>query len=213
MYQDSSKNSRPRVVNLDVNKSKFSIADLPDHEIWNEFKKGNEGAFNHIYQTYFQKLYQYGQQFTRDVDLIRDLIQDLFIDIRRNRNNLGKAPSIKFYLFKAFRRNIFRHLKRNKIIYSDNIESFCIFKAENSHEVWIIQTLLDSQKRRALEEAFSKLSKRQKEAIYYYFYQSMTYGEVTAIMGLNNIKSTRNLIYKSINALKAQIYPIRNKLF
>ncbi len=213
MRKNSSNIDKPLIVNLNVQKFKFSISDLPDNEIWNEFKKGNEGAFNYIYNTYFQDIYQYGQQFTKDLDLIKDLIQDLLIDIRKNRKNLGEAPSIKFYLFKAFRRKVFRYLKQNKIVYTDCIESYSDFKIENSHEVWLIQSQLGSQKKLALEGAFLKLSIRQKEAIYYYFYQSMTYEEVALIMDLRNVKSVRNLIYKSIDVLKAQLHPIQNKLF
>jgi RNA polymerase sigma factor (sigma-70 family) len=212
MHIDSSNNSHHRIENLEIVNLKFSISDLPDDEIWEEFKRGNEGAFNHIYKTYFQDLYSYGQQFSKDLYLLRDLIQDLFIDIRKNRRNLGSTSSIKFYLFKAFRRKICRHLKRNKIVYTENIESFCNLQFENLQEVRILQIQLDDQKKKVLERAFVKLSKRQKEAVYHYFYQSMSYKEVASIMSLNNVKSARNLIYKSINALKAQLYPIKNKL-
>lgn len=212
MHRNLSKNNKSLIVNLDITKNEYRISDLPDNEIWNEFKNGNEGAFNYIYETYFQNLYQYGQQFTKDLDLIKDLMQDLLIDIRENRKNLGNAPSIKFYLFKAFRRKIFRYQKQNKIVYSDIIESYNNFQIEKSHEIMLIQNQFHDQWKITLEKAFTKLSKRQKEAIYYYFYQSMGYEEVASIMGLKNIKSARNLIYKSIDALKSQIYPIKSNL-
>lgn len=212
MHLDSSNSSKHRIEKLDIVNPKFSISDLPDDKIWAEFKSGNEGAFNHIYKTYFQDLYTYGQQYSKDLYLLQDLIQDLFIDIRKNRRNLGNTTSIKFYLFKAFRRKICRHLKRNKIIYTGDIESFCNLKIENLAEVRILQSQLDDKKKKSLEQAFAKLSKRQKEAVYYYFYQSMDYNEVASIMDLNHVKSARNLIYKSIDALKNQLYPIKNKL-
>jgi len=213
MFPDSSKQNKALLVNLDKSNTKFSISELPDSEIWNEFKEGNEGAFNHIYLTYFQDLYKYGQQFTTDLNLVQDLIQDLFIYIRKNRTTLGDTRSIKFYLFKAFRRDILRFFKRNKLIYSGRVESFCNFRLESSHEVRILQRQLDSQKKDALEHAFFKLTKRQKEAIYYHFYQSMSYQEVAMIMDLRNVKSARNLIYKSIDSMKAHVNPIKKYLF
>lgn len=200
------------VKNLGITNPRFSIADLPDAEIWHEFKAGNEGAFNHIYRTYFQEIYQYGHQFTSDSGLIKDLLQDLLIDIRKNRNKLGEAPSIKFYLFKAFRRKVFRYLKQNRLVYFSKIEFFSNIVIESSHEVKLLESQLDSEKRKALEVALLNLSKRQRECIYYYFYQSMSYGEVASIMGLNNVKSARNLIYKSIDALNSQLEPQKNNL-
>ncbi len=200
------------IKNLGIIHSRFSIADLPDAEIWHEFKCGNEGAFNHIYRTYFQEIYQYGQQFTSDGGLIKDLLQDLLIDIRKNRKNLGEAPSIKFYLFKAFRRKIFRYLKHNKLVCFSKMESFSNIVIESSHEVKLMESQLDDGKRKVLEKALLNLSKRQRECIYYYFYQSMGYNEVASIMGLSNVKSARNLIYKSIDALKTQLGPVKNNL-
>ena len=213
MQHNLSTKNKSIVVNLDIKRNIYRISDLPENEIWNEFKNGNEGAFNYIYETYFQILYQYGQQFTKDLDLIKDLIQDLLIYIRKNRKNLGNTQSIKFYLFKAFRRKIFKYQKFNKLIYSNHIESFGNFVIEDSFEISLVQNQYWNRVKRILEKAFLNLSKRQKEAIYLYFYQSMGYEEVASIMGLKNVKSARNLIYKSIDVLKNQIDPIKNSLF
>ena len=212
MHPESSHPRKPKIVQLEDVNPGYSIENLPDHEIWEEFKNGNEGAFNHIYNTYFQQVYEYGHQFTNDAGLIKDLLQDLLIDIRKNRKSLGETQSVKFYLFKAFRRKIFRYMKSNKIMYSDDIGSFRNIVVENSHETKLVQSQLDDGKRKALQAAMLKLSKRQRECIYYYFYQSMSYKEVSSIMGLRNVKSARNLIYKSIDLLKAQIDPIKDKL-
>ena len=189
------------------------IERMPDSEIWEEFKNGNEGAFNHIYLKYFQELYGYGQQFTSDFDLIKDLLQDLFIDLRKNRMRLGPTSSIKFYLFKSIRRKIGRYLKRKKTIYTSDMEPFSNVEFEKSHELKYLNDQLDENKRALLKQAFLKLSRRQKEAIFYYFYQEMSYEEVTSIMGFRNIKSTRNLIYRAIDSLKASTHPQKASFF
>lgn len=212
MHPEHTHLKEPKVVKLKGENTGYSIKNLPENEIWEEFKNGNEGAFNYIYTTYFQQVYQYGHQFSSDTGLIKDLLQDLLIDIRKNRRNLGEAPSIKFYLFKSFRRKIFRYMKSNKVIYSEDMCSFCNIIIESSYETKLVQSQLDEAKRNALQAAMLKLSNRQRECIYYYFFHSMTYKEVSSIMGLSNVKSARNLVYKSIDLLKAQIDPIKSKL-
>src|SRR5690606_36156630 len=74
--------------------------------IWEAFKKGNESAFIYIYETYFDQLFVYGKQFTRDEDIVKDAIQDLFITLRKSRAGLGSTDSIKFYLYKSLKRLI-----------------------------------------------------------------------------------------------------------
>lgn len=61
---------------------------IRDYEIWQQFRQGKESAFIHIYDLYFDLLYHYSQQFSKDKSLIKDCIQDLFLDIRRNRQSI-----------------------------------------------------------------------------------------------------------------------------
>ena len=70
-----------------------------DLEIWETFKSGDESAFIYIYSKYFNELINYGNQFTTDINLIEDCVQDLFIKIRKSRNKLGVIKkSIRLYL-------------------------------------------------------------------------------------------------------------------
>ena len=193
-------------------KKGYSISSLSDAEIWDEFKNGNEGAFNHIYISYFQELFKYGQQFTRDTELVKDLIQDLFVKIRKNRKSLGKAESLKFYLMKAFRRDIFRYLKRSRIEYKEDIEPFSNMRIDLSFDIELQRSETDALREQALEKSFSKLTARQKEAIYYYFYQSLSYQEIADLMGFGHVRSARNLVYKGIERMKALLGSLKNEL-
>ncbi|WP_020531881.1 RNA polymerase sigma factor [Flexithrix dorotheae] len=201
---DKSLHSNKNEASIIFEKS-FDISELAEKEIWAAFRNGNEGAFNYIYRTYFQVLFQYGQQFTPDQELVKDLLQDFFIDLRKNRERLGETESIKFYLFKSLRRKIFRFLNRKKfMIFTSDLNPYEGFKIDLSPEIILLNSQLNQERKKVLENHLNKLSKRQREAIYYYFFQELSYQEVAEIMGLSNIKSARNLIYKSLEELKKQ---------
>lgn len=214
MYLSSSNKS-----NLSVSKkfgepeARYSIAGLPDNEIWHEFKNGHEGAFNHIYSSNFQHLFKYGQQFTNDTELIKDLIHDLFLKIRKNRKNLGNAPSIRFYLMKAFRRDVFRYLKKKKPIYKQDIEPFSNIRLNGPYETEFQRDESIALRNEALQKAFSKLTHKQREAIYYYFYQSLSYRAIAEIMGFGHTRSARNLVYRGIEKMKAQLKGVKHEIF
>jgi len=78
--------------------------------LWKSFKSGSESAFIFIYEHNFEMLYSYGRRLTNNEDVIKDAIQDLFIELRKNRENLGDTDSIKFYLFKCLKRRINKEL-------------------------------------------------------------------------------------------------------
>ncbi|MCD8164698.1 MAG: hypothetical protein LUE93_00260 [Bacteroides sp.] len=73
--------------------------DQPDMiKIWNDFRSGNQKAFSLLYEYYFDILYRYGMKFVSDENIVKDSIQDLFIKIYNNRDNLSSTTEPKFYL-------------------------------------------------------------------------------------------------------------------
>ncbi|NJO00989.1 MAG: sigma-70 family RNA polymerase sigma factor [Bacteroidia bacterium] len=170
--------------------------------IWMDFCKGSQNAFKTIYQKYFNLLFNYCLKFTADRSLIQDCIQDLFITIHKNHSNLGPTNSIKNYLFISIRRKLLRYLqKENKFIYKDKVHWECLL-----YDVPIEYELVEEQEKKQnlarLKYLLEKLPRRQKQALYYYYYENFSYQEVAEIMEMTNIKSARNLIYKGISSLR-----------
>jgi len=79
------------------------------------------------------------------------------------------------------------------------------FEIAISHEAKLINQQIDNDTKARLQKAFDVLTRREKEAMYYFFYQSMSYAEVADIMELKSAKQARNLIYKSLRALRSEI--------
>lgn len=185
----------------------FQIGDLPikekasDSDIWDAFRMGSESAFISIYQTHFDNLFSYGFKICNSEALVKDAIQDLFIELRKSRSRLGQTDSIKFYLFKCIKRKL---IKEEKKWYSslEQIDSNYFFDFSFSPEELLINKQIDEEKSNKLSEAIQQLSPRKREVVYYFFYEGMTYKEIQEIMNLDNIKSVRNLIYRSLGFLR-----------
>ncbi|GAB3647223.1 sigma-70 family RNA polymerase sigma factor [Echinicola sediminis] len=179
--------------------------DFPgDKEVWNLFRNGCESSFIRIYETYVAELYDYGAKFCKDSELVKDAVQDLFIEIRTNRKNLGNTGSIKFYLYKALRRKIIRENKKwlHKILPLDHHSDF---ELEFSHEHLLINKQIKEEQTQQLNKALEQLTARQKEMIYYYFFEDMEYEQIKELMHFSNIKATRNLLYRTIDHLKSAL--------
>ncbi len=177
-----------------------------DAELWNEFRKGSESAFIHIYETYFRELYKYASQFTQNEELIKDVIQDLFIDLRKKRKSLGKTDNIKFYLYRSVRRRLVAALKKweDKRIPLKGHD----FRFEFSAEYKMIERQLEQEVFTELNNAIAELTVRQREAIYYFFYEGMGYQEIQELMNFTHVRSVRNLIYRSLSKLKEIVPPL-----
>lgn len=172
----------------------------PDSEIWRMFRTGHEGAFRYIYDTYLDLLFHYGSHMTFDREMIKDCIHDLFIELRQGKK-IADTDSIKFYLLKAFRWKLQRTINRKQKLFFVR-EMPVSVEIEASFEAKLIDSQVDQETRESLNKALGSLSGRQKEALYYFYYHDLNYQQVASMMNFSNIKSARNLIYKSIDTLK-----------
>jgi RNA polymerase sigma factor (sigma-70 family) len=177
---------------------------IEDQILWERFKKGDEIAFSKIFHTYYSFLYNYGMKLSSDEDLTKDCIQELYITLWKNRENLGNANSIKFYLLKSIRRKMIRAMqfRKKKFEYklSDNYEFEVVFSIESV----MIRDEFQKDQQEYFFKLLNSLSKRQKEAIYLKFYQNLSYEEISQIMDVN-YQSVRNYIHQAITTLRTKI--------
>lgn len=177
-----------------------------DAELWSSFKQGDEGAFVDIYKTYANKLYNYGVKFCSDKELVKDCLQDFFIYLRKNRETLGDTTSIKFYLFKAFRRRIVDYIGVKESEQKKNqLANMFLLQVEVSHEVKYIDRELQEQQLLRLNKAIDALTEKEREAIFYYFYEGLSYKDIAEILNFTHISSARRLIYRSLESIKDMI--------
>jgi RNA polymerase sigma-70 factor (ECF subfamily) len=176
---------------------------ISDAELWSSFKQGDEAAFVEIYKTYVNKLYNYGAKFCADKELVKDCLQDFFIYLRKNRETLGDTVSIKFYLFKAFRRRVVDYIRSKESEQKKNqLASVFQLPIEVSHEVKFIDLQLHEQQLERLNKAINALTEKEREAIFCYFYEGLSYKEIAEILNFTHIASARRLIYRSLASLR-----------
>ena len=180
-----------------------NFSSLSDQEVWQVFKQGDDAAFIYIYRQYFSVLFRYGSQFTRHRELIKDCIQDLFIDISEKREKLAAVRSIKMYLFRALKNRIVAHLKkRQKESFYSHLEEGFDFNLCFSAEQSLILRQMKEEKQQQLNRAIQHLTPRQREIIYYVYQEGLSLEEVQDLMQLRHLKSAQNLLYKAVAVLK-----------
>ena len=170
---------------------------------WNAFKSGDWDAYTSLYHAYFRLLNNYGYKFTRDVNLIEDVIHDLFVNLWANRENLGNPFSVRNYLYKSVRNMLFRKI-RNQSRFSDLTETddHVPFEVSFDH-----QLILNEEQKRiqdTLKSVLNQLPPRQREIVYLRFYDSLSYEEIADIMGIN-VSSTYKLLYKALENLQQSL--------
>lgn len=173
-----------------------------DSQLWLEFQAGNETAYATIYNNNVSMLYGYGLKLVNDKELIKDCIQDLFVEIWNTKHKLSKVKSIKSYLFKSIRRKLISAcVKKRKMTLDSAV--FPILKAPTapSVEFSLIEKQRFDQQRMKLKQALNQLTDRQKEIIHLKYHAALSYVEIAEVMSLST-KGAYKLMGRSIKFLR-----------
>lgn len=174
--------------------------------IWCKFIKGDKLAFNSLMQVYFNVLFCYGCKFSKDQELVKDTIQELFIRIWETRENLSIDVKPKPYLMASLRRALHRKIKKEpyKISYSDLWDNINFFDFEISVE----QNYIKNEKQMLIAQEMamkvSLLPKRQKEVVYLKFFMDMGRDDICKVMDIRP-QTVSNLLQSALKNLRGQL--------
>ena len=180
---------------------------MSDILLWKQLKDGNKSALERIYSTYISSLLKYGRKFSRNDQVIEDCIQDLFIELWKNREGLGMTDSIQRYLLVALRRKVIRQMDKSKKRVSDTEPTELDFEVVIAVDQKLIALELSEERAAQVKAAMENLSKRQKEVIYLKYVSGLDYEDIGEIMDLN-YQSVRNLVSNALKKLKGTLLPL-----
>ena len=170
-----------------------------DQTLWDNFRGGDSVAYADLITKYSKVLFRYGIRFIGDDDLVKDCIQDVFLELWNRRERINSTASVKSYLLKALRLRIFREkAKWNTAQELDN--DYC-FNIEFNIEERLIDEQTSTENRLKIERVLNSLPKRQKEVLYLRFYEGLDHDKISQVMQLSK-QSVYNLLHEAINHLR-----------
>lgn len=86
------------------------------HNYWSKIKEGDEKSFELLFKGLFFELCNYAYQYTADRFLSEEVVQDVFMKIWQNRENITPTKSIKGYIIQSVHNACINNLiqKKNK---------------------------------------------------------------------------------------------------
>ena len=174
---------------------------MEDLMLWNAFRSGDEKALVAIFDRFTKPMYNYGYKIFGDRELVNDGIQEIFIEIWRNRTRLGETDSIKLYLLKSLRRKLQRLKLKSDNRFIRRSSSPPLDENCPSHEFVLIAEQTSQEKTERVMEMLKKLTKRQHEVIFLRYFEELNCDQIAAIMELSK-QTVYNLIHQALDALK-----------
>jgi RNA polymerase sigma factor (sigma-70 family) len=182
--------------------------------LWLQFKNGDREAFARLYRLFSVPLIAYGFRLCPDTHLLKDQIQELFIELWNSRNNLSATDSVKFYLFRALRYKLIRleknrHSRLTILSHTPDWTDGLLRPMEAASD----EKEMYESRLAQVKKAIGGLTQRQQEVIHLRFFQGFTHDQIAVLLGMND-QSVRNLLHRALVRLRDKIrVPVATALF
>lgn len=165
------------------------------------YRDGDDSAFSHLYDMYVQMMLNYGRCLTKDTELTKDCIQDVFVRLL-NRKNPPCVNKISSYLIISLRNRLVDEFRKKTFTVDTKVDDVLEKKtAEGAEAIYIASERAEMTKKRA-RSLLAQLTPRQREAFQMYFLEERKYEEICEVMQMN-YHSVRNLVHRGMLKLRS----------
>ena len=176
-----------------------------DSILWKQTIAGDGRAYDQLVRLFYPSLFQYGCRYSRNKELIKDCIQDVFLEIWQKRTQIDSEIPPKPYLMASLRRRIHRVvLADRQVIGQDDVLREELFDVEFSVEEAFIREEATLQTAQRCLQLLKALPKRQQEVIYLKYFQELSRDEIAEVMKITP-QSVSNLIQLALKLLKSHV--------
>lgn len=181
------------------------MSDSEEVNYWQAFIEGDFDALSFLFLHYAKGLISYGMKIFPDKELVKDSIQEVFVQLILKRHKLKKTDTIRSLVYILLRNKMIDEIKL--INRSKRIDTL-IFNSKSSFEMDAefrhISFENESRRNSLLTSSLDQLSTHQKEAMFLKYSNGFSYEQISEVMGIS-VASARTLIYRTIKQLKSQL--------
>jgi len=153
---------------------------------------GNIDAFENLFQTHFQAVYNYALNLGGDPALAEDLTQETFIRAHRSLARFGYPWKFRPWLFQITRNLLQDHDRRQRDLPELDDAAALVRDPGPGPE----QTLLSSERNARIRTALRRLPEHHREALILRELEGLSYADIAAAMGVSS-QYVRVLIHRA----------------
>ncbi len=161
----------------------------------------SEKTFRRLFDEHFHQLVFSAFRFLNDYDQARDIVQDVYVKVWQNYDEIRYVSDLKGYLYKAVRNssmNFLKHVKVREKFVAD-------FRNSGTSETQSPQdSLTEEEMKKRVHQAVSKLPDTWREAFVYSKYDNLKYQEIAQEMNISQ-KTVEKYISRALQFLREEL--------
>ena len=153
-----------------------------EKELVTRLREGDESAFESLYHLYSKRLLGFLIKSVKSETIASELLQDTFIKIWKNRENIDPEQSFRSYLFRISENivfDFFRKASRDKALQAVLINSAC---EEYTH---VEENLCTKENEQILHDVINLLTPKRREIFQLIKMEDRSYNEVSRALSIS----------------------------
>ncbi len=164
-----------------------------DSQLVKQINQSDAQAFKNLYHKYASMLYAFLWRKTGNVDLAKDLVQEVFIRTWNNREKLNPDMKVKSYLYRIAGNLAIDHLRYKTLHPTAAIED------NFSGRLYTINENFDVEPK--IREAVNGLPETQRKIFYLSRFEGLKHKEIAELLGIS-IKTVESNMSKALKKLR-----------
>lgn len=171
---------------------------LDDNALVDRIRSGNSKAFEQLYNRYWEPLFASAMHRLQSEALSKDVVQDLFVDLWKNRSTLQIRSSVRGYLFTSLKNRIINKIKSEAVRekYEKMVIEFYEFNELATEYLFSEKSFRDK-----IKSETNKLPERCREVFELSRMQHMTHKEIGEKLNISP-KTVENHIGKALKIIR-----------
>ena len=174
-----------------------------ESDIVKRIKKGDVSAFETLFNIYSESLLDYAVTCVKSPQIAEDIVQEVFVNVWKNKSELNPSLKIKAYLFAAVKNQSLKYFRHKKIERQseDHIASVSEPVKRPDEELGAEEFTAEVQK------AVNELPEKCRMIFSMNRYNGLTYTEIAEIQGIsiNTVKTQMARAFKFLRIRLAHL--------
>jgi len=168
----------------------------PEKELVIAIKISDGAAFKELCQIYYDPLYRFLWRKTYNDEAAEDLVQDLFMNVWKARENLDENQSIKAYIYRAANNLAINYLRKEQLVqqrFEDNLKDD---PADSTGSNLEFQEILD--------DILQDIPENQRTVFILNKFEGLKYTEIADTLQIS-VKTVESRMSKTLKVLREKL--------
>jgi len=165
-----------------------------------KIRLGDIYTFEKLFRQHYHPLLQFANRFVCDLQIAKDIVQDIFLNVWSNREKLKPDHNIRPYLYIAVRNKSLKYLRHVKIEKQYKISHIELSIAIDSPE----DAVNHKEFQTAIEKSIQALPLKCRTIFCMNRFDNLRYSEIATIQGIS-IKTVETQMGRALKLLRSQL--------